>query len=161
MSTINNVFLLNNNGPWTTKSNAELNVLFGLDLDFIQKIFLKYNKKELSKLKTDIRGLRSYIVKNIPLNSIGANEWHKVRNEIAIVVEGEIEWSLMDTNGHKKTFSLNENQGIYIPNNILHTYRALQNNSLILIIANTQKKKKNANTHDTYTIDTFNNVIQK
>ena len=161
MSTINNVFLLNNNGPWTTKSNAELNVLFGLDLDFIQKIFLKYNKKELSKLKTDIRGLRSYIVKNIPLNSIGANEWHKVRNEIAIVVEGEIEWSLMDTNGHKKTFSLNENQGIYIPNNILHTYRALQNNSLILIIANTLFDPKNANTHDTYTIDTFNNVIQK
>lgn len=155
MNTIDDILKVDNRGPWPTKSSAELNVLFALDYEFIQKQFFNYNKNNISKLPVDIRGLRSYKVSGIQKNSIGANEWHKVRNEIAITISGIIEWKLQDSLGKTKTITLEENEGLFIPNHILHTYKALEDNSVILVIANTLFMPENALTHDTFSKELF------
>jgi dTDP-4-dehydrorhamnose 3,5-epimerase-like enzyme len=155
MNTIDDIFELDNRGPWQTKSNAELNVLFALDYTFLQKQFFNYDKNSTSQLPVDIRGLRSYKVSGIQKNSIGANEWHKVRNEMVITTRGIIEWELKDLLGNNKKIILGENEGIFIPNHILHTYKALKDNSTILVIANTLFNPEDPLTHDTYGKDLF------
>jgi dTDP-4-dehydrorhamnose 3,5-epimerase-like enzyme len=155
MNTIDDIYKLDNRGPWPTKSNAELNVLFALDYTFLQKKFFNYDSNHTSQLSMDIRGLRSYKVSGIQKGSIGANEWHKVRNEIAITTSGVIEWELKDSLGNKKQLILAENEGVFIPNHILHTYKALEDNSTILVIANTLFNPEDPLTHDTYGKDLF------
>lgn len=155
MNTLMNVLKLEKKGPWKTKSSADLNVLFAYDYSCLQKFFFGYDQQELNNIPVDIRGLRLYKVSGIPKNSIGANEWHKIRNEIAITISGVVEWNLIDFKGNSKNIVLGINEGILIPNHILHTYKALEENSSILVIANTLFNPDDISTHDTYSNELF------
>lgn len=155
MNTINDVHKLNSKGPWQTKSNANLDVLFGYDMNYISNFFFDYSESEMQQLPKDIRGMRSYIVSKIPINSIGANEWHKIRNELAITIEGVVEWELTDKDGKSITITVEKNEGIYIPNHILHKYKSLKLDSAILVLANTIFEPDDPQTHDTYTKESF------
>ena len=60
VSTIGDIKELPKKGPWPTKSNGQLNVLFGIDFINITEKYFHYEESELSKISNDIRGLRSY-----------------------------------------------------------------------------------------------------
>lgn len=150
ISKIKDITLLPNKGPWPTKSNGQLNVLFNIDLSTLNKKFLNYESSELDKIKLDIRGLRSYRVEGLRNGSIGANEFHRIRNELMFVVSGSVKWTCEDVYGDIKEFIINQFTGLWVPPFILHTYEALEDDTELLVIANTLFFPDDPTTHDSF-----------
>ena len=149
-ATISDVKILQTTGPWDTKSGGVLNVLFSLNKDVLDNFF-SYESLELSITKEDIRGLRVYRVSQIKKARIGANEWHRIRCEIVSVIKGRVLWKLQDTQGNQIEHILDPtNNSLLIPPYIMHTYEALEDDSEILVIANTIFIVNDDTTHDTY-----------
>jgi uncharacterized RmlC-like cupin family protein len=138
-------------GPWTTKSGGELSVLMALN-----SISLKEFVGEPGEIS---RGLRLYTVGNLPKNKEGGREFHREREEIIFSLKGEISFLLEDLFGDKFLFVLKEGEdGIWIPPFILHTYKALKENSALLVIANTLFDPDDKTTHDTYSKEVFEGI---
>jgi len=155
INTVNNVHVLTTKGSWPTKSNGQLNVLFGLDIATITNQYFKYDKLELDKITTDVRGLRLYSVSGLQNKSVGANEWHKLRNELVFAIHGSAKWTCEDVFGKKVEHIINQSSGLWVPPCILHTYEALQNDTELLVVASTLFIPDDSTTHDTYSADSF------
>jgi dTDP-4-dehydrorhamnose 3,5-epimerase-like enzyme len=153
--TVDDVKIIDRKGPWNTKSGGELNVLFGIDYTEIQTNFFSYGKDELAAIPKDVRGLRSYIVNGLPKGSIGANEWHKLRQELVFAISGSVSWTCEDAYGRKKVVTLDDKHGIWVPPHILHTYEALATNASLLVVANTLFFPEDPSTHDSYNANDF------
>ena len=154
LPSVNDIQVISLDGTWPTKSGGMLRVLYKIDYGMVQQ-FLDYNQTELDKIPVDIRGLRSYVVSGIAKGSVGANEWHKVRNELCYCLKGSFTWSCLDTYGNKREFIIDENTAILTPHHILHTYTSLEDDSSISVLANTLFFPENPTTHDTYSADEF------
>lgn len=154
---INDVIVTEAGGEWPTKSGGTLNVLYKLNWNIVER-FLRYDDTELQNIPVDIRGLRSYRVKNIPKGVIGANEWHKVRNEIVFVLKGKMKWTCTDIYGDSKEFILDGTQAIFTPHHILHTYEGLEEDSTISVLANTLFDANNPATFDSYSSEEFEDL---
>src|SRR3989339_903700 len=74
-STIEETVIFQQKGPWKTKSNAELRVLFALSNQEVLK-YLQYNQNELDKIPQDIRGIRAYSVTNLKKESEGGRKFN-------------------------------------------------------------------------------------
>ena len=148
--TIKDIKLLPNKGPWPTKSNGQLSVLFGMDFIDTQEKFFHYEESELSKITSDIRGMRSYSVNGLKNKSIGANEWHRLRNELMFAIKGSAKLICEDAYGNQKEFTLDHSMGVWVPPFILHTYEALQDDTELLVIANTLFSPNDPTTHDSF-----------
>lgn len=142
-------------GPWDTKSGGVLSVLFALPFDDLQNRYFHYEPSELAKLTGDIRGLRSYAVVGIPVASVGANEWHRVRNELVFATRGSFRWTSEDLYGNKKESILDSKNGVWVPPYILHTYEAIEDLSALVVVANTLFIPDLPETHDTYSKSEF------
>jgi len=158
ISTVNDVRELTTKGPWPTKSNGQLNVLFSLDIATITNQYFKYDKSELDKITTDVRGLRLYSVSGLQIKSVGANEWHKLRNELVFAIHGSAKWTCEDVFGKKVEHIINQSSGLWVPPYILHTYEALQDDTELLVVASTLFIPDDPTTHDTYDAGSFANM---
>ena len=145
---VKNVTEISIRGPWKTKSDAELSVLFALPYQVVTTMF-SYEQRELDKLSQDIRGLRTYTVKNIKPGKVGGGEFHRIRTELLFALKGEVEVTCEDLQGAIAASTLDQKKGILIPPFIMHTYRALSEADL-LIIANTLYYTDDPETFDTY-----------
>lgn len=88
---------------------------------------------------------------HIKKSKIGAHEWHKIRCEIVSVIKGKVLWKLQDTQGGKIEHILDQtNNSLLIPPYLMHTYEALEDDSEILVVANTIFIVNDKTTHDTY-----------
>jgi len=146
-------------GPWPTKSGGLLNVLFALPVLEIRNRFFQYDEKELDRIPVDIRGLRVYTVRGLPKGGIGGGEFHRVRSEIIICLAGRVIFGLEDLFGGKLIFPLNATTNVmYIPPFILHTYCTAEENSSLLVIANTLFEPDIPQTHDTYSEEEFRRI---
>lgn len=146
---IKDIRVFETNGEWPAKSGGVLSVLYKLDFETTTYL-MTYDPDELAKIPADIRGLRSYTVRGIARGSVGANEWHKVRNEVVFCTSGSFRWICTDTYGDTKEFVINKDTAILTPHHILHTYVALEDDSTIAVLANTLFYPDNPLTHDTY-----------
>lgn len=153
--TISDIRRLEGTGPWKTKSGGDLNVLFGIPLKDILHSYFQYDHDELSKISTDIRGLRSYKVSSIKSGQIGANEWHRIRQELVFCLEGQFTWTCEDLVGHKQTYDLRPGIGYWVPPYILHSYCSEKDGGHLIIVANTLFDPDNPDTHDIYSIEEF------
>lgn len=154
--TINDVQVIPIRGPWRTKSDANLDVLFSFNYTQLQDFF-NYDSDELAISTQDIRGLRSYRVSKLSKGSIGGNEWHRIKKELIFITKGKVEWTVKDLEGATKSFIISpKDNGILILPFIFHTYESLEDDSEILVITNTLFDTEDQTTHDTYTIDQFN-----
>ena len=144
-----------NEGPWTTKSGGELNVLFARHLSIINGIFFEYDARELEKIPRDIRGLRMYRVDNIPKGGIGGNEFHRIRQEIIIPIRGRLVYECEDLFGQKRDYDLTPETSIWIPPLVMHSYEALENDNAIIVVANTLYDASDKETWDTYSLKVF------
>lgn len=142
-------------GPWKTKSGGELMVTMKLPLSTVQDQYLAYNEAELRRIPEDIRGLRIYTVRNLPKGEIGGTEWHRVREEMIFILEGSVTWECEDLAGECITYTLTKDEGIWMPPSILHTYTVLEENTGLLVFANTLFVPENPATHDTYSLQEF------
>lgn len=154
LPSVEDIMVIKTTGEWQTKSGGTLSVLYKIDHSTLEK-FLTYDERELAKLPVDIRGLRSYKVTHIPLGSVGANEWHRIRNEVVFALKGSFRWVCSDTYGDTKEFLLDANTTVFTPHHILHTYTALEENSAIGALANTLFMAEQPYTHDTYSAADF------
>ncbi len=154
-SSINDIQLLDYKGPWNSKSGGQLHVMFAIPYDAVVGKYFNYDDALLRDIPQDIRGLRAYCVSGVAKGSIGANEWHKVRHELVFSDKGSFRWTCEDAYGKKREFILAEGHGAWIPNNILHTYEALEDGSAVLVIANTLFDADDPATHDSYDIEAF------
>lgn len=146
-------------GPWDTKSGGRLSVLFGMNMDKLKDQYFSYPTEAITDI--DIRGLRAYMVSGLAKGSVGAKEWHKARNELVFAISGKVEWKCEDINGSFKIIILDEKAGVWTPPGILHTYTALEDNSSLLVIANTLFDPNKPETHDTYSTDSFKELQKK
>lgn len=154
LPSVNDIKLINTEGSWDTKSGATLSVLYKLGYDELQQ-FLTYDDEEIAKIGVDIRGLRSYIVEGIAAGSVGANEWHRIRNEVCFSVRGSFRWVCRDTYGDEREFIVDKNCAVVTPHHILHAYTALENDTAISVLANTLFIPDDPSTHDTYLATSF------
>ena len=152
--TVDDIKSVNCAGSWAAKSGGQLEVLFKFPYQILQA-FTAYDEGELRRINQDIRGLRSYRVSGISRGAIGANEWHKVRNEIVYALKGSFKWTCIDAYSNTKEFILDKDTAVFTPSYILHTYEALEDDSTIAVVANTLFDPDDSSTHDTYTADTF------
>lgn len=152
-ATVNEIKEIPIKGPWKTKSEAELRVLFSLPYDEIQK-YLSYDQQELQNIPIDIRGLRSYSVTDLKEGSVGAMEFHRVRKEILFSLNGIIEVECEDVYKNVRNFTLNGSTGLFVPPFILHTYKVKRSGDII-VIANTLFYPDDSRTHDSYSIEIF------
>lgn len=157
---IDQIRIFHAHGPWPTKSGGSLVVPFSLPIDATFNFF-NYDPIEIARINYDIRGLRTYIVSGLPANQIGGTEFHRVRQEIVINTRGRSHWILEDLSGDSKEFDLSENDGVYIPPFMLHSYHALVNNTDLMVIANTLFDANNPQTSDTYSCEIFRQLQTK
>ncbi len=150
---IDNIVEIEAKGPWRTKADAELSVLFSMSYDQVLS-FLKYSKYELKKLPLDIRGLRSYFIRDMKKEKISGMEFHRIRKELLFGINGDFDVICEDIYRTKKKFILNPQKGIYIPQFILHTFITKEEGD-ILVIANTLFKPEDPRTYDTYSKEEF------
>ena len=144
-------------GPWKTKSDAELFMLFALPYADVLDYF-RYDENELKNIPEDIRGLRNYSVRGLKKGSIGGTEFHRIRKEIILGLDGTVRIELEDMLGNKKNFEVNSQKGLYVPTFVLHTYEALENSSGLLVVANTLFNPEDTRTHDSYSKEMFNRL---
>jgi hypothetical protein len=156
---ITDVQIIERRGPWHTKSNADLSVLFALDYDFITQNFLIYDDEALASIGKDIRGLRSYRVDGIAKGEEGAKECHKIRHELVFAIAGSFEWICEDTYGQRKTYVIDVGHGLFVPKGLYHEYKSLEDNGSLQVIANTLFFPDEPETHDSYAFDDFKKMI--
>ena len=154
---INEVKILSSRGPWTTKSEAELMVRFALPFSEVDDFF-QYDQTELNKIPEDIRGLRVYTIRGLQTGTTGGKEFHRIRKELVFGIEGRIEWICEDVLGRKEVLELTPQNGVYVPPFVLHTYRTIEDNSSLLVIANTLFNPDKDYTHDTYSQEIFDEI---
>lgn len=139
---------------WKTKSEGELEVLFGFSSEELA-VFLDIENPAFDELPVDIRGLRSYTVSRLKKGAKGAMEWHKARTEYVYVVSGSIRWTCQDIDGNEKEVIIDRHAAVMTPPTIMHTYEALEDDTTIQVIANTLFMPDRPETHDSYSLEDF------
>jgi hypothetical protein len=120
-------------GPWKSKSGGILSSLLTLDLSSL--LFFLNGRGNFEKKD---RGLHIYRVNYIPNNGKGGKEFHKEREEIVFCSQGVIAWDFEDLFGKKRHIGgISETEGLWIPPYILHTYKALEDHSELIVVSNT------------------------
>jgi hypothetical protein len=144
-------------GPWTTKPGGALDVLCAMPWKYVQR-YLTYDDAELARIPSDIRGLRLYRIRDLPIGRVGGTEFHRVRTEIAIGLTGVERWECEDLSGGSRQFELTPVIGVRIPPFLLHTYTVLAGGSGHLVITNTLFDPDDPQTHDTYSLEAFRDL---
>lgn len=156
--TVNDIQEITARGPWTSKSGGELNVAFALPQEQL-KAFLDFENPEFDYVEKvsghNIRGLRSYMVSDIPEESVGGKEWHRARSEYIGALAGSALWQFVDFAGNEREFVTDRKTSVIIPPGILHTYTGLEEGTALQIIANTLFVPEDPLTHDTFSQESF------
>lgn len=137
-------------GPWKTKSSGNLMVGMAIPSVDLKSRFFKYSQKELQMVSQDIRGLRIYTVRQLPKDAEGGGEFHRIREEIVIGLDGKILWECWDLEGRTSKIDITPEIGLWMPLFILHRYRVLEDNSGLMVVCNTLFNPEDPKTHDTY-----------
>jgi WxcM-like protein len=146
-------------GPWQSKSGGWLSVPFALSHAEMLELF-NYDRSELERVSSDIRGLRMFVLEDIPAGGVGGGEFHRIRVEIAFTIRGRVRWHCEDLYGQRKEFFQTRDCILYFPPFILHTMEAVENLSSVVVIANTLYDVADPQTYDTYPVAEFR-ALQK
>jgi hypothetical protein len=141
-------------GPWRSKSGGLLSVPFTLPYAQAMNIF-DYDPAELARIPRDIRGLRMFVLEEMPAGGVGGGEFHRLRIEIAFTMKGKVRWMCEDVYGGRKEFCPSRDCSLYFPPFIMHSVESLEAGSALVIIANTLYDADDARTHDTYPAAAF------
>lgn len=154
ISTTRDIRISRGRGPWVTKSGGQLWVLSALTGDEVKEL-LRYEMGELARVPLDIRGLRHYVVRDLPAGAVGGTEFHRIRREWVFTARGEVLWRFEDLYGGVHEVVVSQGHGVFIPPYLLHTYTVAQEGTELLAVANTLFVPDDPRTHDTYSMDDF------
>lgn len=147
---VSDIRFIRQKGPWITKSGGALSVLFAIPGDDAARFFTE----------SPISGFRIYQISNPKIEKTGGMEWHIYRQEIFLVAKGHIEWFFEDAWGNTAEFFQDGGTAIWVPNYIVHSYRATDE-CLLVVVANTIYDPLNPDTHDTYAREKLFELIPK
>lgn len=147
--TVNDIAELQLAGPWSSKSGGHLSVPFALPYAEAKR-FLEGDPSELARMPEVARGLRMFVVENMPVGGVGGGEFHRNRSEIIFTMCGKLSWSCEDLYGSTRVFEPSRERIIRIPPFILHTMRAEEDGSAIMVIANTLFDADDVRTQDSH-----------
>lgn len=154
-------------GPWKTKSNGELWVLFAFNFLEALKFFPFFSIRGILKhfigklFAPDIDGFRVYTVSGLKKGAEGGGEYHKKRQEFLYVYCGKVRLELEDIGGRRDIFVLHGGRVVLVPPGTLHSYEVLKDNSGLLVICNTTFDPEDPRTHDTYPEAQFRALQEK
>lgn len=156
---VQDVVLTGAQGPWNTKSDGILMMLFQLPIKAIRDRFLRYEPEEVERLfPNDVRGLRVYTIRDLAKGKVGGTEWHRIRQEMVFVLDGSVRWICADLYGGIRHLILDSGYGVSMPPFILHTYEVREAGSGLLVVANTLFDPEDPATHDTYPMEAFHQL---
>lgn len=162
--TVNDIKVVERHGPWQSKSGGALDVLMALSQEETEA-FLDFENPEFAYVQEDsgknIRGLRSYSVRDIPKGSIGGQEWHRARTECLIALSGSALWQCTDLYGNTAEFTIDNRTAILTPPGIMHTYTALEDGTRLQVICNTLFIPDDPRTHDSFDQESFDKARQE
>lgn len=144
-------------GPWPTKADGELEVLFALP-QTVAMDFLSWGDPKFNDLPGNLRGLRSYKVTDMPVGRTAGMEYHEVRREIMFGMSGRMQLQLEDVAGNIKIIELNPTVGVLIQPFILHTLKVDMNGSGFLVVCNTLFDPDDPATHDSFNMEAFRSL---
>ena len=144
-------------GPWRSKSGGTLTVPFALPYAYTMDMF-GYDDAELDRIPLDIRGLRMFVLEDIPIGGVGGGEFHRIRVEIVVTVKGRVRWVCEDVYGGRKVLTPPPETTLHLPPFILHTMESIEHGSAIAVIANTLYNADDPRTHDTYSAAEFHTL---
>jgi hypothetical protein len=153
--TIADIHTTPTNGPFRTKSEADLSVKIKLDTQKLSSDFFVYS----DMCPDDLKGLRLYVLDGLNKDKVGGYEFHKERQEIVSVGRGSVRWVFEDTYGGVKEYVQTTGQSVHIPPFILHTYTVLEDDTQLLVLANTLFVPEDRSTHDTYSLEDFKELM--
>lgn len=146
------IFAWKKQGPWQSKSGGNLWLVFQFNLVDLLDSFFRYDPEELGVFSQDIRGIREYEVAEVPLGTRGGLHFHRVRQSLVQVQQGEIEFELEDVFGGRCSFILTPNDLMLIPPFMFLTYQARVSDSRFTMLVNTTYL---VDCTDTYDLDQF------
>ncbi|MEN9852362.1 MAG: hypothetical protein RI996_305 [Candidatus Parcubacteria bacterium] len=155
-NTISHIQIAQTSGPFHTKSDADLSVKIRLDTQKLSRDFFVYSES----CRDDIKGLRLYVLDNLQKDKVGGYEFHKERQEIVSVGRGSVRWVFEDTQGAVREYIQTASESVHIPPFILHTYTVLEDDTQLLVLANTLFVPEDKTTHDTYGLEEFKQLMQ-
>lgn len=107
---------------------------------------LKDSSKLISYEKNtglDFEIKRVYTVSGVRPLEIRGNHSHLLTNQIFVCVNGAIEVYLEDLDGNSETVILkNDGKALYCGNNIWHSLKYIEDNSILLVLADQQYDEK-------------------
>lgn len=113
-TSVHEIQVIGAKGAWSSKSGGVLEVSLALPRTALEK-FLDFDNPDFDEVPSDIRGLRTYIVRDIPMGSVGAKEWHKIRTEYMTALAGRARVKCVDFSGEARDFILDGKSSIIIP----------------------------------------------
>ena len=141
-------------GPWQTKSGSSL--LVALRLPFTDMLeYMSADKTELDALPQDIRGFRICTNRNMPKGGIGGNEFHRIRKELFVILEGTLKITSEDLRGNTREEILQSGETFSMLPYIMHSVEALEEGTGFLETASTLFNVADPRTHDTYPREEF------
>lgn len=121
--------------------------------------FLTYDQEPVLKIGRapgyHIPGEQVYATNGIKQLETGGMHAHGTRQQITFCTRGSVLWTMEDAYRNERGFVLNEGDGVWVPNDILHSYKGVALDSDLLTIASTLYRPDDSDSHDECDIETF------
>ena len=147
-------------GPWPSKCGGDLRVPVMLSFGETQRL-LQYDAEELDRQGTDIRGIRVFYLFRADGGGMAGNQFHRVRTEIAFVVEGSVHWEFKDIYGGERKLIATQDSSVLIPPFVLHRATFTDGGGTLATLANTIYIRDDPRTHDTYSAELFRSMQER
>ncbi|MFH0869861.1 MAG: WxcM-like domain-containing protein [archaeon] len=154
-------------GPWKTSSGGMLNVMFSFPLGFVQHYllaghsdFFQYDRVEIERIMPhEIRGFRCHEVSGINQDCSGGDEFHRIRKEILLCLEGAVQMEFYDVFAKKRVLHLHQGEGCYMLPFMLHSYQGTEPSNRLVVLANTLFDPAQKIMHDSYSAEDFQHLV--
>lgn len=151
---VDEVCLLPSDGPFSTKSGGVLSVLWTAPLlsaqgPTLDELFT-FDDAELAPFSHDVRALRLLTIAGLHQGAHGGEEFHRARTTLLFPILGSIDLTVEDVYKNTVTHRLDVKNGASIPPFIFHRYTALEEGTLLVLLANTRILPNDPQSSDSY-----------
>jgi hypothetical protein len=119
---------------------------------------LEYDAWELEQIGIDIRGIRVFYIRGARAGGMAGNQFHRIRTEIAFLVDGSARWEFEDLYGGTSELHAARECALLIPPFVLHRVTFDADGATLATLANTLYVRDDPRTHDTYSLEAFRSM---
>ncbi len=151
---VDKVYLLPSEGLFSTKSGGVLSVLLTAPLLSAQGStldeFFTFDSAELASFSHDVRALRLLAITGLKQGAHGGEEFHRARTTLLFPIRGSVDLTVEDVYGKKMAHRLDLKNGASIPPFIFHGYTVVEQDTSLVLLANTRILPNDPQSSDSY-----------